>query len=297
MKLSQILEHISQPHILLQDGEFDFLEQCTRIRVSRALTYLDREKFLPALEHPGISCVICTPELKDQIPPHIRGIVIAQNPKLIFFRIHNDLVQQAPKKETVIDPSAVIHPNAVIAPCNVVIGPQVVIGANTVIEENCILERGVCIGANSTIGCQNFDVIQDGNTQFMAKNGGWVHMKEYSEIGSGSQIEGATLMKDVTQIESYVKIDNSVIIGHGSVIGARTLIAGATVIAGNVTVGEDVFIGVGATVSNRIEIGDHARVSLGSVVTKNVPAGQVVTGNFAIDHQKFLRHLKESIKE
>ena len=297
MKLSQILEHISQPYTLLQDGEFEFLEQCTRILVLQALTYLDRVKFLSALDHPGISCVICTPELKDCIPHHIEGIVIAENPKLLFFLIHNLLVDQMPKKATMIDDTAVIHPKAVIAPYNVEIGPGVVIGANSVIEENCILEKGVHIGSNSTIGCQNFDVIRDGNTQFMAKNGGWVRMMEYSEIGSGSQIEGATLMKDVTQICPYVKIDNSVIVGHGSTIGARTLIAGMTVIAGNVDVGEDVFISVGATVSNRIKIGDHARVSLGSVVTKNISAGQVVTGNFAIDHQKFLQNLKESIKE
>lgn len=297
MKLSQLLEHISKPCVLLQDGEFECLEQCTRIRVSQALTYLDRLKFLPALEHPGISCVICTPELRDHIPPHITGIVTAENPKLIFFCIHNFLTEQMPKKATVIDDTAVIHPKAVIAPYNVVIGPQAVVGANTVIEENCILEKNVRIGANCTVGCQNFDVIKDGSTQFMAKNGGWVRMMEYSEIGSGSQIEGATLTNDITQIGTYVKIDNSVIVGHGSTIGARTLIAAMTTVSGNVNVGEDVFIGVGVTISNRIEIGNHARVSLGSVVTKDVPPGQIVTGNFAIDHQKFLRNLKGSIKE
>lgn len=297
MRLSEILQEIDCSYTLIADGTFNVLEQCTRIRSPQALTYLDREKFLPMLAHPGISCVICTPELRNQLPPHVEGIVTTENPKLIFFRIHNYLAEQAPKKATVIDQTAEIHPNAVIAPYNVVVGPRVVIGANAVIEENCILEKGVRIGANSTVGCQNFDVIRDDNTQFMAKNGGWVHMKEYSEIGSGTQIEGATLMKDITEIGSYVKIDNSVLIGHGSTIGDRTLIAAMTIISGNVDIGKDVFIGVGATVSNRIEIGDHARVSLGSVVTKNVPAGATVTGNFAIDHQKFLRNLKESIKE
>lgn len=104
-----------------------------------------------------------------------------------------------------IDKTAVICPGAVISPYNVEIGPDVVVGANAVIEENCILERGVRIGANSTVGCQNFDVIQHGDTLFMAKNGGWVRMREYSEIGSGVQVEGATLMKDVTDIGQYVK--------------------------------------------------------------------------------------------
>ena len=120
-------------------------------------------------------------------------------------------------------------------------------------------------------------------------------MREYSEIGSGVQVEGATLMKDVTDIGQYVKIDNSVVIGHGSSIGTRTLIAGMSVISGNVTIAADVFIGVGVTISNRIRIGDHARVSLGSVVTKDVPAGQTVTGNFAIDHARFMQNLKASV--
>lgn len=61
--------------------------------------------------------------------------------------------------------------------------------------------------------------------------------------------------------------------------------------------GSDVWIGVNATISNRIRIGDGARVSLGSVVTKDVPAGATVTGNFAIDHRQFLKNLKASLAD
>lgn len=50
-------------------------------------------------------------------------------------------------------------------------------------------------------------------------------------------------------------------------------------------------------VSIRITIDDCAWVSLGPVVTKNVPAGEIVTGNFAILHQKFMRNLKASLTE
>ena len=38
-----------------------------------------------------------------------------------------------------------------------------------------------------------------------------------------------------------------------------------------------------------------ARVSLGSVVTKNVEENETVTGNFAIEHGKFIEKLKEDI--
>jgi len=297
MRLSDLLGKLSCPYTLLRDGNFDVLEQCTRIRAPQALTYLDRQKFLPYLNHPDISCVVCTPELQNLIPAHIEGLVIAENPKLVFFRLHNDLVDQERKEVTVIDETAQIHPSAVIAPYNVKIGPRVVIGANAVIEENCILDEGVRVGANSVVGSQNFDVIRDGNTQFLAKNGGWVHMEAFSEIASLAQIEGATLSLDVTRIGTYAKLDNNVVIGHGSSVGARTLIAGLSVVSGNVNIGDDAFLGVGVAISNRIVIGDRARISLGSVVTRNVPADETVTGNFAIPHQRFMKNLKESIRE
>jgi UDP-3-O-[3-hydroxymyristoyl] glucosamine N-acyltransferase len=100
------------------------------------------------------------------------------------------------------------------------------------------------------------------------------------------------LPTDVTYIGNDVKIDVQVYVGHGDVIGDRTLIAGGSVIAGNVTIGADSWVGLNATVSNRIHIGEKARVSLGSVVTKDVKDGETVTGNFAIEHGAFIRELK-----
>ena len=119
MLLSEILRHIKQPHELIRDGSFDFLEQCTRIRASSALTYIDRVKFLPYLEQKGISCVICSPELKGYLSNHVKGVVTAENPKGVFFEAHNLLVEKSAKKATVIDKTAVICPGAVISPYNV----------------------------------------------------------------------------------------------------------------------------------------------------------------------------------
>jgi len=63
-------------------------------------------------------------------------------------------------------------------------------------------------------------------------------------------------------------------------------------ISGNVRVGNDVWIGPSAAISNGITIGDNCWVSLGSVVTKDVQAGSRVSGNFAIDHEKFIQFIK-----
>lgn len=298
MILSEMLSKIDCPVNLLEDGSFAVLEQCTRIREPQALTYLESRKYLGALEHPGISCVICTPELADKIPAHIEGVAVTATPKLLFFLLHNMLMSQREKVPTKIDPSAKISPQAYIAPYNVVIGPDVQIDPFVVVYENSTIMQYAHICAGTVIGGQSFTAVHD--TQggmFLAKDAGSVLIEEYVEICADCHIACGTLEKDQTIIGSNSKLDAKVHIGHGTVLGKRVLVPSGAHIAGNCVVGDDVWVGVNATVSNRITIGDGARVSLGAVVTKDVPAGQTVTGNFAIDHKKFLSNLKKSLEE
>ena len=44
-------------------------------------------------------------------------------------------------------------------------------------------------------------------------------------------------------------------------------------------------------------IGDNARVTIGSVVAGNVPAGAEYTGNFAMPHQQFMRNYMLSLRK
>jgi len=54
-----------------------------------------------------------------------------------------------------------------------------------------------------------------------------------------------------------------------------------------------VSIGPSASISSAgIVIGDKAVITTGSVVTQDVAPGQRVTGNFAIDHDKFIAFLR-----
>lgn len=48
---------------------------------------------------------------------------------------------------------------------------------------------------------------------------------------------------------------------------------------GKVTIGKRVFIGVNTVIVNSVEIGDDAVIAAGSVVTKDVPAGEIWGGN------------------
>jgi UDP-3-O-[3-hydroxymyristoyl] glucosamine N-acyltransferase len=59
-----------------------------------------------------------------------------------------------------------------------------------------------------------------------------------------------------------------------------------------VTLEEGVWIGPGVTLINGIVVGKNGRVNIGSVATRDVPENCAVTGNFALEHEKFLRNLK-----
>ena len=95
MRLSDCLSQIDDPFTLEQDGEFALLEQCTRIRGEGALTYLENEKYLPFLDNPWISCVICKPEMRQGLPPHIQGVALSPAP---FTRLAGVLYFIYPKK-------------------------------------------------------------------------------------------------------------------------------------------------------------------------------------------------------
>lgn len=297
MILSKMLREIGCDFQLISDGEFEVLEQCTRIRSPKALTFLEKIKFAPSLSHPDISCVLCTPEALPMIPAHVGGVAVLEAPKTAFFKIHNYLYEHREMQPTEIDPSAQISPLAYVAPCNVRIGRNVVVAPFAVINENSILEDDVRVGSHTVIGAQSYTVVDDGpNARFMARDFGKTILRRGVEISSASVVECGTLQNDVTDIGEYCMLDNNVLIGHGTPVGRMTEMVGGTVLAGNCVIGERVWLGVSSTLSNRVEIGDRARVSLGSVVTKNVPGGETVTGNFAIEHKRFMENLKASIR-
>ena len=113
------------------------------------------------------------------------------------------------------------------------------------------------------------------------------------EFQQGNFVDKAIYPWDDTIIGENSKTDNNVHIAHADKIGKRVFIAASTCIAGRVEIGNDVWIGPGVTVTNGISIGDKAHISIGSVVTKSVKGGEKVTGNFAIEHAKFINYLRK----
>ena len=105
-----------------------------------------------------------------------------------------------------------------------------------------------------------------------------------------------SVFQSVTEIGEETKIGPLAYVAHGVKIGTRCRIASSARICGSSIIGNDVSVGPNAVISNRLHVGDGARISLGSVVVSDVAPGQTVTGNFAIDHARFLSFYKGMLK-
>lgn len=68
-------------------------------------------------------------------------------------------------------------------------------------------------------------------------------------------------------------------LGHDAEVGANCELGAGVVVCGEVTIGDNVQIGGNTWIRPKIRIGDGARIGGGSVVVKDVPAGEVWAGN------------------
>lgn len=287
---------------LLRDGEFRSIAFATERGQSAFLTFLEKEKFLPALDHPNISCVLTTRELAEKIPAHIAGVYLCDAPKAALFAIHNALAENEEyvgrSFPTRIGQNCSISPLAVIPAKNVIIGDNVTIEPFAVIKGRVSIGDNTVIHSGAVIGCKGFSFSKNASGENISvADTAQIVIENDVELFEQTAVTTGIFPWEKTIIGAGTKVDTKGFIAHGSHIGPRCLFAAGAMISGNCVIGSDVWIGVNATVSNRITIGDHARVSLGSVVTKDVPAGVTVTGNFAVPHQSFIQNLKRSVAE
>jgi UDP-3-O-[3-hydroxymyristoyl] glucosamine N-acyltransferase len=296
MKLSHLDPQLH--HGLRQDGEFNLLGKATTAFQAhhRVLTYLTDVRYLDGLrDNPAIAGVIVTAELLDTVNlPDSLGILLDPNPKKAFVRIHNALAETDfywTRFPSVIDPTAIISPHAVIADVGVKIGARVVIEPHVTVHSGTFVGDDCVIRSGTRLGSSGFEFLKDGDGMLSVTCAGRLILEDHVEVQHNCAIDRGMYGGD-TRLGAHVKVDNLVYIAHDVRIGPRTTVAGSAVILGRCVVGSDVWVGPNATISNGLTLGDHAKVSLGSVVTRDVVAHQTVTGNFAIDHAKYLAFLK-----
>lgn len=297
MRLSYIVSKI-EGLTLIRDGEFDSIDCVNSKNDHRILTFVKSSKYISQLSK-NITSIICT---KDILPLIFKeyGVVISKDPRRDFYNINNFLVcnhKNYSRKEfkTTIGKNCFISDNAVISDSNVNIGDNVIIEDFAVIKKDVTIGDNCIIRSGCVIGGEGFQFNKDGKIFFVKHTGG-VIIKENVELQYNTCVDKAVFPWDDTIIGEECKIDNLVHIGHCSKINKKVLIAAGSVVGGNCIIGVNSWIGTNCNIRNRVIIGDHASIKMGAVVTKNVEKGQSVSGNFAIQHSKFIKHIKDISK-
>lgn len=244
--------------------------------------------------NPRVSAVITTKDIVDGLDPRF-AIAVAPSPDVAHAELHACLAQKRDAelraRPNRIDSSAIIDSSARIADHGVEIGAGVRIGAHVsiapgvTIEENCTLHPGV------SLGVPGFNTGIIGGRQRIIPQLGGVRLKPFVELLANVSVARA-LFGGETLIGEETVADNLVYIAHDVQIGRRVQICALVNILGRVEIGDEAYIGPSSVVVNGAVIGSKAKVSIGAVVTRDVPAGTTVSGNFAVAHHRFLDHIR-----
>ncbi|MGV2841384.1 hypothetical protein [Vibrio cyclitrophicus] len=276
------------------------------------LTFLDSERFLDDINlNSNIVSVITTPELSLKLTKSNLNVFLSEFPKIDFFQIFNTFFSKLRDHYTnksIISESTVlsskvpeigvqIHANVIIEPC-VTIEPGVSIGENSVIKRGTILYSGTHIGSNCTIGCYNviggegYEYKRNDKLTLKVDHFGKVYIADFVDTKEFVSIHRALFPHDVTYIGHNTKVDSNAHIGHGNKLGCRNFICAGANLPGNARVGDDCYIGPSVSIPNRVSIGNGAKITIGSTVSKDVCNNSVQSGHFSIPHEKYLQHIK-----
>lgn len=184
-----------------------------------------------------------------------------------------------------------------IGPETIFIDETVTIGQDTTLLPGTILMGTTTIGSNCEIGPYAVLInatVEDGVT-IRASTIESSTLRNNSNAGPYAHVRGGSDIGEDVHIGNFAELKNTTMArksksGHFSylgdtAIGERTNIGAGTITANydgkqknHTKIGDDVFIGSDTVLVAPVELGAGARTGAGSVVTRNVSAGQTVVG-------------------
>jgi UDP-3-O-[3-hydroxymyristoyl] glucosamine N-acyltransferase LpxD len=252
-------------------------------------------KYVEALAtNPGIVAVITTPEIAPHIPQQM-AVGVCAAPQEAHALVHQLLAREAntvlARLPTSVGRNCEIHETAWISPTGVTLGDHVHILPNAVVLPGSIIGDHSVIRSGTVIGTEAFEVVKiRGRQQVMPQIGG-VKIHDHVEVQANTCVVRAVFAGH-TEIGSESVIDNMVHVAHDVKIGRRVRVGALAMLGGRLVVEDDAYIAPAAIISNGLRIGQGAQVTIGAVVTKDVPPGMKVSGNFAVEHSRFIEHMR-----
>jgi UDP-3-O-[3-hydroxymyristoyl] glucosamine N-acyltransferase len=288
MKLSQLAGVV--PIDIVRDAEFESLGLLLHETPALLACLWEAKARHRCAANQAVACVIAAPELASSVPERL-GLAVAGAPREAFLDAHRYLGSETDfygeDFSSEVAPGAHISPKAHVAERRVRIAGGCVVEPGAVVLEGSALASNVVVRAGAVVGAEGFHPVP--------YRGGLVNMPHYGSVrlGPGAEVGANAVLcrsvfADPTEVGEATMLGPLVYVAHGVRIGSRCRLAASARIAGSARLGEEVFVGPGAVVSNALRVGDGARISLGSVVARDVPAGTTVTGNFAVEHGRFL---------
>ena len=190
-----------------------------------------------------------------------------------------------------IRPTVWVSPAATVAQ-DVQMGRNVVIHPGVVIYPNVSLGDNVEICAGCIVGAPGFGHVRqpDGTLEHFPHIGG-VTIGNNVTVGSNTCIDSGGLSPTV--IGNGCKIGNLTQIAHNVELDENCLIGTRCQVAGGTKIGQRTEVWAGVTISNNRRIGTDCNIKIGSIVITHLSDGAVVSGNFAVAHEKRLREFRE----
>jgi bifunctional UDP-N-acetylglucosamine pyrophosphorylase/glucosamine-1-phosphate N-acetyltransferase len=184
-----------------------------------------------------------------------------------------------------------IHPETTFIEAGVEIGANTVIWPNTHIQGETRIGQGCTIGPGAVL---RDSIVGDRCKVELSVIEGAI-MEEGSDIGPFGHLRKGAHLGPGVHMGNFGEVKNSylgpgVAMGHMSYLGDATVGARVNIGAGTITcnydgknknrtvIGDEAFVGSDSMLVAPVEIGAGAKTGAGSVVTRDIPPGQVAYG-------------------